>query len=68
MSIKEPTKSAPRTDLHSVPVSEEVRRRAVEAIPRLRAHSDEILARRGGRLIDVEAAAQKAHLAHERGE
>jgi hypothetical protein len=45
-------------------ISEKVRRRALEAIPRLRAHSDEILARRGGKPIDVDAALRAARAAH----
>jgi hypothetical protein len=49
-------------------IPDEVRRRALEALPRLDALRERILAERGGRLVDIEAAMDEAHAAHERGE
>jgi hypothetical protein len=58
-------------DLVIRPISEEVRRRAIEGIPRLRALQEAILADRGGKPFTEEeltGALHEARAAHERGE
>jgi hypothetical protein len=71
MSIKDEIRSPLDPDLVIRPIPEEVRRRALEAIPRLRALREAILADRGGKPFTEEeltGALHEARAAHERGE
>jgi hypothetical protein len=71
MSVKDETKSPLDPDLVIPAIPEEVRRRALEAIPRLRALQEAILADRGGKPFtedELTGALHEARAAHLRGE
>lgn len=70
-SVKDEIRSPLHPDLVIRPIPEEVRRRAQEAIPRLRALREAIRADRGGKALsedEITGALHEARAAHERGE